>query len=139
VIRGRVASSTRPAGLIVLGLALGPAAAQGFSRFGYALLVPGVRSDLGWSFAQAGGVASVNAAGYLAGALVVSRLATRIGLRTAFAAGLIATIVTLFLLAIVTDYGLVLMIRFLAGIGGAIAFVAGGAKAAPLGSETGKA
>jgi predicted MFS family arabinose efflux permease len=130
---------SRSARGVAFGLAFGPAAAQGFSRFGYALLVPGIRADLGWSFAQAGGVASANAAGYLIGALILTRIAQRIGLRSAFAIGLVSTVVTLLTSAFVSDYGLVLVVRFLAGVAGAIAFVAGGAIVARLAAEPGKA
>jgi predicted MFS family arabinose efflux permease len=122
---------------IPLGLAFGPAAAQGFARFGYALLVPGVRHDLDWSFAEAGGVASSNAFGYLVGALVVSRIATRVGLRTAFGTGLAGTVTLLLLSAAVTNYPLVLLVRFLAGVFGATAFVSGGGIAARLPARPG--
>ena len=131
--------SSPPFEFAAIGLAFGPAVAQGFSRFGYALLVPGVRADLGWSFAQAGGAMSANAAGYLAGALIVSRGAARIGLRPAFAVGLIGVMVTLFWSAFASTYEVVLSIRFLSGIAGAIAYVAGGGIAARLVSVPGRA
>ena len=50
---------------IVLGLALGPAAALGFGRFAYALLLPSMRADLGWTYAEAGALNAANALGYL--------------------------------------------------------------------------
>ncbi len=128
-----------PRDFAALGLAFGPAAAQGFSRFGYALLVPGVRADLGWSFAQAGGAMSANAAGYLAGALIVSRMASRFGLRQVFAVGLVSVIFSLFWSAFASTYEIVLLIRFLSGIAGAISFVAGGAIAARLVAVPGRA
>jgi predicted MFS family arabinose efflux permease len=117
---------------IALALALGPAAAQGFSRFAYALLVPGMRADLGWSLAEAGGAASANAAGYLVGALLASSVATRFGLRRVFAAGLAGTIATLVAPALASGYSAILLIRLFAGIAGATAFVAGGGIAARL-------
>lgn len=40
--------------LIVIGLAASPLVALGCSRFAYALLLPAMRSDLGWSFTTAG-------------------------------------------------------------------------------------
>lgn len=55
--------------LVALGLALGPAVALGFARFAYALLLPPMRSALGWSFATAGVMNTANAAGYLIGAV----------------------------------------------------------------------
>jgi hypothetical protein len=53
---------------IALGLALGPAAALGLARFAYALLLPSMRTNLGWSFSAAGAMSTANAVGYLAGA-----------------------------------------------------------------------
>jgi len=69
----RVARSTPPsrphhaaAGLApALGLALAPLVALGFSRFAYALLLPAMQQEFGWSFAQAGSLNTANAAGYL--------------------------------------------------------------------------
>jgi predicted MFS family arabinose efflux permease len=49
---------------VVVGLAMGPAVALGLARFAYALLLPSMRADLGWSFANAGAMNTVNAAGY---------------------------------------------------------------------------
>ncbi len=43
--------------LPAVGLALGPAVALGLARFAYALLLPAMRTDLSWSFAQAGTIA----------------------------------------------------------------------------------
>ena len=53
---------------IVLGLALAPVVALGFSRFAYALLLPPMRDALGWNFTQAGGINTANAIGYVVGA-----------------------------------------------------------------------
>ena len=39
---------------IVAGLAMGPAVGLGLGRFAYALLLPAMRADLGWSYAMAG-------------------------------------------------------------------------------------
>jgi len=54
---------------VVLGLAMGPAVALGLGRFAYALLLPAMRADLGWSYAVAGAMNTANAIGYLIGAL----------------------------------------------------------------------
>ncbi len=50
-------------------LALGAAVSLGLARFSYALLLPPMRADLGWSYLTAGAMNTVNAAGYLVGAL----------------------------------------------------------------------
>ena len=47
---------------------MGPAVALGLARFAYALLLPAMRADLSWSFADAGAMNTANAVGYLAGA-----------------------------------------------------------------------
>src|SRR5689334_3597053 len=62
---------------VVLGLAMGPAVGLGLGRFAYALLLPAMRVDLGWSYAQAGALNTANAAGYLIGALLAAPLAGR--------------------------------------------------------------
>ncbi|MGH9054723.1 MAG: YbfB/YjiJ family MFS transporter [Acidimicrobiales bacterium] len=51
------------------GLALGPAVALGLARFAYALLLPAMRTDLHWSYTQAGALNTANALGYFAGAI----------------------------------------------------------------------
>src|SRR5215469_14249290 len=55
--------------LLALALSLGSAIALGLARFSYALLLPPMRLDLAWSFAQAGAMNTANAFGYLLGAL----------------------------------------------------------------------
>ena len=52
-----------------LALALAAAVSLGTARFAYALLLPPMRADLGWSYFTAGAMNTVNAAGYLLGAL----------------------------------------------------------------------
>jgi len=74
-----------------LGLALGPAVALGLARFAYGLLLPSMRADLSWSFAQAGAMNTANAVGYLAGALITAPLTARLGVRRAFIASLVLT------------------------------------------------
>ena len=74
--------------LVVAGLAAAPTIALGFTRFAYALLLPAMRADLGWSFATAGLMNTVNAGGYLAGG-ACHRLAGRAG-GTATGARLVA-------------------------------------------------
>ncbi|WP_141703061.1 YbfB/YjiJ family MFS transporter, partial [Cereibacter johrii] len=69
-------------------LSLGPAAGIGLGRFAYALLLPAMQADLGWSYAAAGWINAANAAGYLGGAMLAPALAQRVGAARAFAAGL---------------------------------------------------
>src|SRR3984957_12864378 len=74
---------------VVAGLAMGPAVGLGLGRFAYALLLPAMRADLGWNYAQAGAINTANAAGYLIGALLAAPIAARIGDKRAFFVGLL--------------------------------------------------
>ena len=63
-------------------LALGAAVSLGLARFSYALLLPPMRADLGWSYLTGGAMNTVNAAGYLVGALLTPRWIARHDART---------------------------------------------------------
>ena len=54
---------------MILILALAPAIGLGIGRFGYTLVLPDMRDTLGWSYSTAGFMNTINAIGYLAGAL----------------------------------------------------------------------
>jgi predicted MFS family arabinose efflux permease len=56
----------------------GAAVSLGITRFAYGLLLPAMRADLGWSYTLAGAMNTVNALGYLGGALLVPRLLRRV-------------------------------------------------------------
>lgn len=114
----------------VAGLALGPVVGLGFARFAYALLLPPMRTDLGWSFTTAGVMNTVNAVGYLVGAVVATALARAIGSRRAFTAGIVVTAVALLLSATSGNLALLLVLRLVAGVAGAVSFVVGGGLAA---------
>jgi len=58
-------------------LSLGAAVSLGVTRFAYGLLLPPMRESLGWSYTLAGAMNTANAAGYLAGALLMPRLLQR--------------------------------------------------------------
>lgn len=64
-------------------LAVTPLVVIGFARFAFGLVLPEMRSDLGWSYTTAGLVTTVNALGYLGGALGAESVARRIGIRAA--------------------------------------------------------
>ena len=59
-------------------LALGAAVSLGITRFAYGLLLPTMRTDLGWSYTLAGAMNTFNAVGYLLGALVTPWLLRRL-------------------------------------------------------------
>ncbi|MCY7314760.1 MAG: YbfB/YjiJ family MFS transporter, partial [Rubrivivax sp.] len=59
----------------------------GTARFACALLLPPMRADPDWSYFTAGSMNTVNAAGYLAGALLLPRLLVRVDARRVILAG----------------------------------------------------
>ena len=50
--------------LILAGLALGVTVTNGFARFSYGLILPAMKSEMGWNYAQAGWLNTSNALGY---------------------------------------------------------------------------
>lgn len=123
---------TRPARVVWLSLALslGPAVTLGLVRFAYALLLPAMREDLGWSYALAGGINTANAAGYLAGALLAAPIISQVGVRRSFVLALLAAALALLASGLPTVYAAHVLLRIAAGIGGAVAFISGGVLAA---------
>jgi predicted MFS family arabinose efflux permease len=113
-------------GPVVLAAGLGavPALALGLGRFGYALILPAMRSDLHWSYLQASSLTASNAAGYLIGALVAARAAARwSAARSALAAALVCA-TSLGLCAVAESLPAFLTLRLVAGVSGGVAFVA---------------
>ena len=113
-------------------LALAPTIGLGIGRFAYSLVLPDMRDTLGWSYSAAGFMNTVNAAGYLAGALIAAPLSRRLGLLMLVRGGTLAAILSLALCAVSANFALLSFARGLAGIGAALSFVAGGALAATL-------
>lgn len=110
---------------VVIGLAMGPAVALGLARFAYALLLPPMRADLGWTFAEAGAMNTANAAGYLAGALVAAPIGKLMGEKLVFAASMLLTALAIGLSGTTGNFSLLLGVRLIAGFTGALAFVSG--------------
>jgi predicted MFS family arabinose efflux permease len=109
---------------------MGPVIALGLARFAYALLLPEMRADLGWSYADAGAINTANAAGYLAGALLATPTARWLGIKPAFLAALVATAAAMAADGLTARFTALLLLRFLAGLTGGIVFVTGGAMTA---------
>jgi predicted MFS family arabinose efflux permease len=118
-----------------LALALGAAVSLGLARFSYAVLLPPMRADLGWSYFTAGAMNTVNAAGYLGGALASPALLARVGARTALVGGSIGVTLLLALHGLTTSDAALYALRFLTGVASAAVFVAGGLLAARLGTR----
>jgi MFS family permease len=121
--------------LIAIGLALGPAVSNGFARFAYGLVLPAMREDLAWTYAEAGWIGTANAIGYLIGALLALRYIARVGAHPLFLGGMVLTAVSLLATGVTRDFGFVSFWRLLAGVGGAPVFIAGGAMASRLFTE----
>ncbi|MEN3793326.1 YbfB/YjiJ family MFS transporter [Fulvimarina sp. MAC3] len=119
----------------VVGLAAAAAVGLGLSRFAYALILPDMRADLGWSYSTAGWLNTTNALGYLAGALLAARVNRRVGAFNAMQIGLWMCVASLALCVVLRDPISLNLARVLAGIGAGLAFVGGGFLAARLASE----
>lgn len=117
---------------ILAGLTLGVLVTNGFARFAYGLILPAMRDDLGWTYAQAGWLNTANALGYVLGALATLALAGRVAPQRLFALGLAATAVGLVATGLGTGLGWQSMWRFLTGVFGALSFSTAGALAAGL-------
>lgn len=126
------AAAPRLPWLIVLGLCLGNCITNGFARFAYGLLLPAMKSELGWSYSQAGWLNTANAMGYVVGAVLTMALIGRVQPSRLFGVGLVLT--TLALLATGQDPALwwQSLWRFLAGVFGALSFSTAGVLAAQL-------
>jgi predicted MFS family arabinose efflux permease len=118
-------------------LALGPATALGLARFSYGLLLPAMSSDLHWSFAQAGAMATANGVGYLAGVVAVPSIGRRLPMAWIFRWGMIGCVGSLAATALAGSYPGLLAARAAAGVGGAFGFVAGSAIASRLAAKMG--
>ncbi|HXL30039.1 MAG TPA: YbfB/YjiJ family MFS transporter [Bradyrhizobium sp.] len=127
----RPQSYVHPARLILI-LSLAPTVGLGIGRFAYSLVLPDMRDALGWSYSAAGFMNTINAAGYLAGALMASRLIKRFGLSAAVRWGTLACVVSLALCAMSGNFFVLSFARLLAGLGAAVGFVAGGALGAMI-------
>jgi predicted MFS family arabinose efflux permease len=104
---------------------MGPAVALGLARFAYALLLPSMRADLGWSFADAGAMNTANAAGYLLSALVAAPFGKRMGDKPVFAVSLLLTALAIGASGLTASFSVLLALRLAACFTGALAFVSG--------------
>jgi predicted MFS family arabinose efflux permease len=107
-------------------LALGTTSALGLGRFAYGLILPAMRSELGWSLAKAGGLTTANAVGYLLGAVAAAHVAHRLTVTATFRLGMILNAAALAATAATGNYPVLLLTRAATGLGGALVFIAGG-------------
>ena len=116
-------------------LALGAAISLGLARFSYALLLPAMRADLGWSYFTSGAMNTANAAGYLVGALLAPGWLARFDARRVLVAGGIGSMLTLAAHAFVREDAALYLLRGVTGIASAASFVSGGLLAARLAQQ----
>jgi len=117
-------------------LALGTASALGLARFAYGLILPAMRSELGWSLAQAGALTTANAVGYLLGAVVAAPAARRLSLAVTFRLGMVVTAAALAATAATSSYPVLLLTRAAAGLAGTLVFITGGVIASHTAAST---
>src|SRR5690349_12965298 len=91
-----------------------------------------MRDSLHWSYSAAGFMNTINAVGYLAGALVASRLIKRFGLARSVVWGTVACVASLALCALTGNFIALSFARLLGGFAAAAGFVGGGALAAMI-------
>ena len=118
--------------LILTGLALGVTVTNGFARFAYGLILPAMKSEMDWNYAQAGWLNTSNALGYIVGAVITMLLIRRTTPTFLFAFGLITTTISLLATGMNADLWWQTLWRILAGIFGAMSFSTAGVLAAGL-------
>jgi predicted MFS family arabinose efflux permease len=128
-------SSTAAALARAAALALGPVVALGLARFAYSLLLPAMRADLGWSYAQAGALNTANTVGYLAGAIPAAWIAARLGSRRTFVGALAVCAAAVLACAATGDFAVLAVLRLIAGASGAVVFITGAGLAARTASR----
>jgi predicted MFS family arabinose efflux permease len=116
-------------------LAAAAAVSLGLARFAYALLLPPMRSDLGWSYFTAGAMNTVNAAGYLVAALAAPALFRRFDARAVMLAGGWLSVGLLAAHGAVRADAALYALRGATGAASALSFVGGGLLAARLAAQ----
>ena len=116
-------------------LSLGAAVSLGVTRFAYGLLLPPMRESLEWSYTLAGAMNTANAAGYLLCALLMPRLLRRWPPGAVLRMGMALAALFMALSGFVTDAGMLMVQRLLAGWASALVFVTGGLLAARLAQQ----
>lgn len=126
-----------PAALwVALGLAMVPAVTMAFGRFAYALLLPDMRVDLAWTYAQAGAMNAASGAGFVVGAIMAT-YRRKPDDRKAFLLGGTLTALCLLLSGFSSHFELLIGLRAVGGATGAIAFIAASNMAVATGHHGG--
>ena len=118
--------------LILAGLTFGLCVTNGFARFAYGLLLPAMKAEFGWTYAQAGWLNTANALGYVTGAIASYILIRRVSPALLFNIGVLTTMITLMATGFAESLVGQSVWRYLTGLFGALSFSTGGALAAAL-------
>ena len=76
---------------ILIGLLLGVTVTNGFARFAYGLLLPAMQAEMGWNYSEAGWLSTINAFGYILGAILTMVMVRNISSQKLFAFGLLTS------------------------------------------------
>jgi predicted MFS family arabinose efflux permease len=95
-----------------------------------------MRSELGWSLAQAGALTTANALGYLLGAVVAAPVARKLSLSVTFRLGMVLTVGALAATAATSSYLVLLLTRAAAGLAGTLVFITGSVIASHTAAST---
>ncbi len=117
---------------VLAGLALGVTVTNGFARFAYGLMLPAMKTEMGWNYAQAGWLNTANALGYIVGAILTMQIIRHISPSRLFAFGVLTTTVSLLANGLYAELWWQTLWRVLAGIFGAMSFSTAGTLAAGL-------
>ena len=109
--------------LTVILIALAGAVGHAFGRFGYGVIYPALRDDLGITNTFAGLIGSANVAAYLVGTLVVAWITSRLRLLIVMKAGLVMATLGLFLASMASEPIMLATGLILAGVGGAFLWI----------------
>lgn len=82
--------------LVLIGLSFGVCVTNGFARFAYGLILPAMKAELHWTYAQAGWLNTANAIGYIIGAVITMVMISRMNPSYLFNFGLVSTALCLF-------------------------------------------
>lgn len=118
--------------LRALSLSMGAAIALGLARFSYALLLPPMKADLHWTFAQAGALNTSIGVGYLLGALAFPLLSRHVPIDRLFLGGCLLLSAFMALPAVAHGFDALLAQRAACGVVSAFIFVGGGILASRL-------
>ncbi len=103
--------------ILVIGVAT-VTAALGFARFGYTMILPGMKAGLGLTDAQAGDLAMANMIGYLVLALACGFLSAHFSPRRIITVFMMLVSASMLITGIAPDFGTAFAGRLLAGMGG---------------------